>query len=64
MKATEKERFIVDQKGKRRAVVLDIEDYRRLLEDLEDLRVIAERKSESSISLKELEKRLKKHARL
>lgn len=64
MKASEKERFIVDKNGKKRAVVLDIEEYQQLLEDLEDLRVIAERKKEPSVSLKELEKRLKQHALL
>jgi prevent-host-death family protein len=62
MRASEKERFIVDKKGKRKAVVLDIEDYEKILEDLEDLRIIAERKSEPAFSLDEVKKRLKKHA--
>ena len=37
---TPKERFIVDENGQRVGVLLDIEDYRRLLEDLEELEAI------------------------
>ena len=35
-----KERFIVDEKGQRIGVLLDIEDYRKPLEDLEELGAI------------------------
>ncbi len=35
-----KERFIVDENGQRIGVLLDIEDYRRLLEELEELEAI------------------------
>jgi hypothetical protein len=35
-----KERFIVDENGKRIGVLLDIEDYYRLLEELEELEAI------------------------
>jgi PHD/YefM family antitoxin component YafN of YafNO toxin-antitoxin module len=31
------ERYVVDKNGRRTAVLLDIEDYRRLLDELEDL---------------------------
>jgi hypothetical protein len=37
---TLKERFIVDENGQRVGVLLDIEDYRRLLEDVEELQAI------------------------
>jgi hypothetical protein len=37
---TLKERFIVDENGQRVGVLLDIEDYRRLLEDVEELEAI------------------------
>jgi PHD/YefM family antitoxin component YafN of YafNO toxin-antitoxin module len=37
---TLKERFIVDENGQRVGVLLDIEDYRQLLEDLEELEAI------------------------
>ena len=32
-----KEKFVVDEDGKRVGVVLDIEEYKKILEDLEDL---------------------------
>jgi PHD/YefM family antitoxin component YafN of YafNO toxin-antitoxin module len=37
---TLKERFIVDENGQRVGVLLDIEDYRQLLEALEELEAI------------------------
>ena len=51
--------FIVDEEGKKTAVILPVEDYEELLEDIHDLTVIAERKNEPSISFDELKKRLK-----
>ena len=35
-----KERFLVDENGQRIGVLLDIEDYQRLLEELEELEAI------------------------
>ncbi len=35
-----KERYIVDEKGNRVGVILDIEDYRKLLAELEELESI------------------------
>ena len=35
-----KENYVVDEKGNRIGVVLDIADYRRLLEELEELESI------------------------
>ena len=37
---TFKERYVVDAGGVRVSVLLDIEDYRRLMEDLEELESI------------------------
>ena len=51
--------FVVDEAGKKTAVILPVEDYEDLLEDIHDLTVIAERKNEPSISFDDLEKRLK-----
>ncbi len=51
--------FIVDESGKKTSVILSLEDYEELLEDIHDLTVIAERKSEPTINLEELKKRLK-----
>jgi hypothetical protein len=54
-----KERFITDNKGRKKAVILDIKLYQEILEDLEDLRVLAERRDEATSSLQEVEERLK-----
>jgi len=51
--------FIVDESGIKKAVILPMEDYEELLEDIHDLAVIAERKGEPTISFEELKKRLK-----
>ena len=48
--------FIVDESGVKRAVILPVEDYEELPEDIHDLTVIAERKDEPTISLEELKK--------
>ena len=53
------EQFIVDESGKKTAIVLPLEDYEELIEDIHDLAVIAERKDEPTISFDELKKRLK-----
>jgi 3-dehydroquinate synthase class II len=41
--------YITDERGERTAVVLPINDYEKLLEDLDDLAVIAERRDEPVI---------------
>jgi len=41
--------FIIDNQGERTAVVLPISDYEKLLEDLEDLAVAAERRDEPTV---------------
>jgi len=50
--------FIVDEAGKKTSVILPVEDYEELLEDIHDLTVIAERKNEPSISFDDLKKKL------
>ena len=35
-----KERFIIDEEGNRLGVVLDIDDYKRILHDLEEFEAI------------------------
>ena len=51
--------FIVDDAGIKKAIILPMEDYEELLEDIHDLAVIAERKDEPTISFEDLKKRLK-----
>ena len=51
----------VVKNGKRTAVILPIGEYEELLQDLDDLRVIALRKNEPTIPLAEVKRRLKKN---
>lgn len=52
-------KFIIDESGVKRAVMLPLENYEDLLEDIHDLAIIAERQDEPTISFEELKKRLK-----
>jgi hypothetical protein len=52
------EQYIVNEKGQRTAVVLKIEEFEELLEDLNDLAIVAERRDESTIEFEDLKSRL------
>jgi PHD/YefM family antitoxin component YafN of YafNO toxin-antitoxin module len=54
------EQFVVDSKGKKTGVILSLKRYRKLMEDLHDLAVVAERRDEDPISLEEMKRRLKR----
>ena len=54
------EQFVVDTKGKKLSVILSLERYERLMEDLHDLAIVAERRNEQPISFEEMKRRLKK----
>jgi len=53
--------FLTNEKGRKTAVVLPIDDYEKLLEDMDDLAVIAERREEQTIPHAEFMKRLKRN---
>lgn len=52
------EQFVIDAKGKTMGVIIPLKQYRKLMEDLHDLAVVAERRSEKPISLDEMKRRL------
>jgi PHD/YefM family antitoxin component YafN of YafNO toxin-antitoxin module len=52
-------KYIVDDKGDRTAVIIPINEYEQLMEDLHDLAVIAERRDEPTTSFEELKKKLR-----
>jgi len=54
------EQYVIDTKGKKLSVILSVERYERLMEDLHDLAVVAERRNEQPISFDEMKRRLKK----
>ena len=59
-----KEQFVIDRKGKKTGVLLSMDRYEQLIDDLHDLAVVAERRKEKPISLQDMKKRLKKDGSL
>jgi hypothetical protein len=51
--------YITDDEGHKTAVILSIDAYTELLEDLSDLAAVAERRNEDTVSHKELLESLK-----
>ncbi|WP_257264309.1 hypothetical protein [Endozoicomonas sp. ONNA2] len=54
--------YITDDKGNRVSVVLPVDQYQELLDDLEDLAAVAECKGEDTLSHDEVIKQLKDSA--
>jgi len=54
------EQYVVNAKGSKTAVIISLERYEQLMEDLHDLAVVAERRKEEPISLEEMKQRLRK----
>jgi PHD/YefM family antitoxin component YafN of YafNO toxin-antitoxin module len=51
--------FLTDGEGRKMAVVLPVEEYEELLEDLQDLAVIAERRDEPRVSWEDVKRQLR-----
>ncbi|OGU75891.1 MAG: hypothetical protein A2V93_01950 [Ignavibacteria bacterium RBG_16_34_14] len=54
-------RFVTDRKGKKKEVIMKVKDFEELLEDLNDMAIVAERREEETITHKDLVKDLKKN---
>jgi hypothetical protein len=54
------EKFVTDSKGKTISVILSYRHYKKLMEDLHDLVIIAERRDEKPVSLEAMKKKLQK----
>ena len=52
--------YLTDETGRKTAVVLPITDYEKLLEDLDDLAAIAERREEPTIPHEQFKAELKR----
>lgn len=52
--------FVTDDTGKRTAVLLPIDEYERLMEDLQDLAAIAERREEPTVAHEDFLEELKR----
>ncbi|MBI2305320.1 MAG: hypothetical protein HYU86_11325 [Chloroflexi bacterium] len=53
-----KPQYLVDEKGRKRAVVLSIREYQALLDDLRDMALMAQRRNEPSEPWEEVKQRL------
>ena len=56
--------FVINEKGEKTKVVLPFKMYERMLEDLHDLSIIAERRGGETVSLDELQARMSSYATL
>lgn len=56
---TDDPQFVTDEAGNRTAVLLPIRRYEQLLEDLEDLAAIADRREEETVPHEEFVEQLK-----
>ena len=59
-----KGRYVRDRQGRRTGVVLSLKRYSRLMADLHDLAVVAERRNEKAVPADEMRKRLQKRGLL
>ena len=55
-----KKRFVVTEKGEKTDIILSLKEYQDLMEDLEDLAVVAERKNETTMPVSEAKARLER----
>ncbi|MCQ1536138.1 type II toxin-antitoxin system Phd/YefM family antitoxin [Methanosarcina sp. KYL-1] len=53
------EQYVVDEKGNKIAVIIPLDEYEKMKEDLHDLAIVAERRDEETLSLEDMKKRLK-----
>jgi len=59
--ATRQARYLLGAREKKKYVVLSLAQYKRLLEDLHDLAVVAERRNEIPVSLAQMRRSRKHH---
>jgi PHD/YefM family antitoxin component YafN of YafNO toxin-antitoxin module len=52
------QQYVTDANGNRVAVLLPIEQYEQMIEDLHDLAIVAQRRQEEPISLEKMRQRL------
>ncbi|MFO0416636.1 MAG: hypothetical protein ACK5Y6_05045 [Pseudomonadota bacterium] len=60
MKKAAAVQYVTDEKGRKKSVILPVETYEEMLEDIQDLVAVAERRKEKTISFDEMKKKLKK----
>ena len=53
------EQYMVDENGKKTAVLIPLDPYERLIDDLHGLATVAERRDEETANLEDVQQRLK-----
>jgi hypothetical protein len=56
--------FVTDAEGRKVAALVPVEDYNELLEDVQDLAVIAERRDEPGVAWDDVKRRLRENGLL
>lgn len=56
--------YVTDAKGRKTAIIVPIDEYEELLQDVQDLAVLAERRDERPIPHEQVVAELKKHGYL
>jgi hypothetical protein len=51
--------YVMDERGRKSAVLIPIKEYEKLLEDLDDLRAVAARRDNPKLSEDEVKRRLR-----
>jgi hypothetical protein len=54
--------YLTNEKGEKTAIVISIQDYEKLIEDLDDLAVVAERRAENTIPHEQFKRDLRRNA--
>jgi PHD/YefM family antitoxin component YafN of YafNO toxin-antitoxin module len=57
---TPRPQYVTNKSGRKTGVVLSLRRYHQLMEDLHDLAIVAERRTEKPIAIHELKRRLAK----
>jgi hypothetical protein len=57
-------KYVTDEKGEKTAVILPIDEFEELLEDIDDMAVLLERRDETTIPFEEVIVKLKKNGLL
>jgi hypothetical protein len=57
-------KYVTDEKGEKTAVILPIDEFEELLEDIDDMAVLLERRDEPTIPFEEVIVKLKKNGLL
>ncbi len=53
-------RYVTDDKGHKTDVLIDIESYEEMIEDIESLALIADSKNETELSIEDVKKKLER----